>query len=240
MLTPVFDNFAASLRDLVAPARCHWCAARTPGPPACNACAASLPWNDCACRACALPLVPGTEPCGSRVCGECLASSPPQDRTWAAFTYDEPVAGQIVSLKFHGRLASGHVLGALLAGRLAGRPEPLPELLIPVPLHAARLRRRGYNQALELAREISRRLSIPLAAGAARRVRSTGEQSRLDAVARRRNVRAAFEVDTIVRGRHVALLDDVITTGATVAELSRAARTAGASRIEVWAAARVP
>jgi ComF family protein len=175
----------------------------------------------------------------SPVCQDCLTDSPPQDRSWAAFSYQPPVSGQIVDLKFHGHLAPAHVLGALMAERLAARPEPLPELLIPVPLHMARLRRRGYNQALELARSIAGRLSIRLAAGAARRLRATGEQSRLDATARRRNVRGAFGVDPVVRGRHIALLDDVITTGATVRELAHAARAAGACTIEVWAAARV-
>lgn len=232
----MFDKLASALLDLVASPRCHGCGVAVAGAAAlCERCAASLPWNEHACRACALPLGPG--PAG-RACAHCLTEAPEQDRTWAAFTYAEPVSRQIVGLKFRGRLAAAHLLGTLMAERLARRPEPLPELLIPVPLHSARLRRRGYNQALELGRELSRRLSIPLAPAAARRVRATGEQTRLEAAARRRNLRGAFAVDTRVRDRHVALLDDVITTGATVAELAAAARGAGAARIEVWAVAR--
>lgn len=230
----MFDNLAREALSLLAPQRCHWCGAPA-ADAACAGCRESLPWNEPACRACALPLAAG--PTGS-TCAACLADAPPQDRSWTAFRYAEPVARQIVRLKFRGQLAPAHVLGALMAEQLARRPEPLPELLLPVPLHPRRLRARGYNQALELGRELSRRLSIPLLPAAARRVQATREQTRLDAGARRGNVRGAFAVGEAVRGRHVALLDDVITTGATVAELARAARAAGATRIEVWAAAR--
>jgi len=222
------------LVEFLAPQRCHFCHAR--GPAACAACIAALPWNDSACRACGLPLR-GQDP-GS-TCGDCLQVAPPQDRTWAAFRYAAPVAQAIVQLKFHRRFACARVLGHLMADRLARRPEPLPEVLVPVPLAPARLRRRGYNQAHEIGRSLVEGLALELAPRAARRLRTTGEQTRLDAVARRENVRGAFHVDSArVRGRHVALLDDVITTGATISELARAARAAGATRVEAWAAAR--
>jgi ComF family protein len=232
-----FDNCRSALLDVLAPPRCHACAA--PGlAPLCAGCLAALPWNQPACRACALPL-PAAGSAHAGACADCLGQPPPQDTTWAAFTYRAPVSRQIVALKFQGRLAPAHVLGAAMAAWLARRPQPLPELLIPVPLHAARLRRRGYNQSLELARELARRLSLALRPETARRVRATGEQTRLDAAQRRANVRGAFAVDGTVRGRHIALFDDVITTGATVAVLAQAARRAGAARIGVWAAARV-
>lgn len=232
------DNFRAVFIDLLAPPRCHWCGLPTPDAPVCPRCAMSLPWNTSACRACALPLAAAVE---DGVCAACLRDSPPQDRSWAAFRYEAPVTQGILELKFRGRLAPARVLGHLMAERLARRAAPMPELLIPVPLHAKRLRRRGYNQALELGRELALRLALRLAPRAARRSRATGEQTRLDAADRRRNVHGAFAVDArAVRDRHVALLDDVITTGATVAELARAARASGAARIEVWAAARVP
>lgn len=231
------DNAAGGLLALLAPQRCYWCAALSTGACACAACSSALPWNEQACRACALPIASGS---ATSVCADCLKDSPPQDRSWAAFRYDTPIAQAIIELKFHGRLAAAHVVGSLMAARLALRPEPLPHVLVPVPLHSARLRHRGYNQALELARAISRRLSVELAPRAALRRQATREQTRLDAVERRRNVRGAFAVSSaVVRDRHVALLDDVITTGATVAELARATRAAGAARVEVWAAARV-
>jgi len=231
------DNPHGGLLALLAPRRCHWCGRISARHPACAPCTAALPWNLRACRACALPL---ESACATSVCGSCLSDAPPQDRSWTAFRYEAPIAQAIVELKFRGRLAPAHVIGGLMAEHLARRSEPMPELLIPVPLHAQRLRHRGYNQALELGRELARRLSLRLDPRAAQRAHATREQTRLDAAQRRRNVRGAFTMEcTVVRGRHVALLDDVITTGATVAELARAARAAGASRIEVWAAARV-
>ena len=174
----------------------------------------------------------------STVCAACLESSPPQDCTWAAFRYEPPVMQQVVALKFRADFQPARTLGALMAERLAARPAPLPDLLIPVPLHPSRLQRRGYNQALEVARELAARLSLPWRADLARRVRVTREQTDLTAAERRSNVRGVFAADRRVRGRHVALLDDVITTGATIAELAHVMRKAGAARVEAWAVAR--
>ncbi|MGQ0587712.1 MAG: ComF family protein [Gammaproteobacteria bacterium] len=231
------DNILAGLVDFLAPVRCFWCGGSSAGSPACAGCRDALPWNLPACRSCAMPLGSGDP---ASVCGDCLRDAPPQHGSWAAFCYRPPVAQAIVELKFHGRLAGARTLGCLMAGRLARRALPMPQLLVPMPLHAHRLRRRGYNQALELGRELARTLSVPIAPAAARRVRATLEQTRLDGAARRRNVQGAFAVDPEqVRGRHVALLDDVITTGATAAELVRTTLAAGAARVEVWAAARV-
>jgi ComF family protein len=236
MWKKIVDNISVELLELLAPSRCFWC--RRQGSEAtCRACRTALPWNAHACRACGIPLATGR---AASVCDDCLRCCPPQDRSWAAFRYDVPIAQAIVDLKFHGRLMPAHVLGRLMAERLAQRAEPLPELLVPVPLSPARLRRRGYNQALELGRSLTAVLGLPMAPTAARRTRETREQTRLDAAQRRGNVRGAFAIDAgAVRGRHVALLDDVVTTGATMAELARAARAAGAMRIEAWAAARV-
>ena len=227
MLNFIVDRF-------LAPQRCHWCKAAVRGSVACSNCTASLPWNTRACRACALPLISAQ----SKVCATCLQGSPPQDSSWTAFRYETPVVQQILSLKFHGHLQSAHILGALMAARLAQRAEPLPELLIPVPLHTSRLRLRGYNQAVEIGRELSARLTLSLRPEFALRKQATREQTELSAVERRRNVRGVFTVDSAVAGRHIALLDDVITTGATIAELARMARKAGAARIEAWAVAR--
>jgi len=111
-------------------------------------------------------------------------------------------------------------------------------MLVPVPLHPGRLRQRGYNQALEIGRALAQTLAIELAPQAARRVRSTLEQTTLTAAQRLRNLRGAFEVSARVQGRHVAILDDVITTGATAGELARMAWAAGAREVEIWAVAR--
>lgn len=230
------DNYLEATLNLLAPRRCCWCQARIARGHSCPACRQRLPWNPVACARCALPL-PGPGP-GEFLCPACAGSPPPQDLAFVPFRYEGPISAQIVELKFRAGLHRAPVLAELLALGLAARPRPLPELLVPVPLHPARLFRRGYNQALEIARPLASRLTVALAPDAARRRRATGEQTRLSAGQRRRNVRGAFEVDPLVRGRHVALLDDVITTGATAAELARTTRAAGAVGVEVWAVAR--
>jgi ComF family protein len=151
---------------------------------------------------------------------------------------DTPARDSIHTLKYHAGFLQAHWLGTLMAQRLSLRVEPLPQLLIPVPLHRTRLMRRGYNQAQELARVIARSLAIELAPHAAKRVRTTPDQIGQTRAQRRKNLHGAFLVDQCVFGKHIALLDDVMTTGATLTELAMAARKAGASKIEVWAAAR--
>lgn len=235
MLSTLVDRLHREWLVFATPDRCHGCAAPTRGSAMCPACRSTLPWNEPACPRCAAPRSPG-----AGVCPDCLAQPPAQDCTWCAFRYEPPVAAHIVGLKFEARFTGARLLGELMAQALARRAAPLPELLIPVPLHEARLRRRGYNQALEIARELAQRLPLLLAPQLARRRQATREQTTLDAPARRRNVRDVFEVSAGVRGRRVALLDDVITTGATAGELARALRQAGAARVEAWAAARVP
>jgi ComF family protein len=116
----------------------------------------------------------------------------------------------------------------------------MPDLILPVPLHATRLRERGYNQAAEIARTVGRELSIPVDLRSCARVLATTPQSGLEQKARRRNVRGAFRVVRSPGADRIAILDDVVTTGSTVSELSKALLKAGAERVDVWAAARTP
>jgi ComF family protein len=144
----------------------------------------------------------------------------------------------VTGLKFHARMNHARLLGELLAQALERIEDPLPELVVPVPLHPARQRQRGFNQALEIARIPARRLGIRLADDRVLRRLPTSPQSGLDATARRRNIRGAFAVRGDIDARHVALLDDVVTTGSTAAELARALTRAGAMHVDVWAVAR--
>jgi ComF family protein len=144
----------------------------------------------------------------------------------------------VQQLKFHGRLARARLLGALLAQALqSDRHTPWPAALIPVPLHPSRLRERGFNQARELALPLARHLAIPLRDDLVRRIRATAPQVGLTAVARARNLRGAFAIDGVPPA-HVALIDDVLTTGSTLTAMSLALRAAGSMQIEVWTPAR--
>ncbi|TDK23158.1 ComF family protein [Luteimonas aestuarii] len=200
----------------------------------CTRCAATLPWLRAACLRCALPL-PGAE----ATCGHCLRRPPVLAETHAAFLYGTPVDRLLPRLKFHRDLAAGHLLAGCMAEAFAGLPRP--DALIAVPLHPARLRRRGYDQALELARPLAHTLGIPLLQGALVRARATTAQSRLDAAQRKRNLRGAFLATARTPlPAHLALVDDVMTTGATLQAAATALRRAGVARVDAWVCARVP
>ena len=223
----------AAGRLLFAP-RCLLCGERgVAGRDVCAACADALPWNRSACLRCAIPLpAPGT-------CGECLQRPPALAETHALFVYGFPLDRLVPRFKFHNDLAAGRLLSELMAEAFAGLPKP--QALVPVPLHATRLRQRGYDQALELAKPLSQALGIPLRAEALRRQRATAAQSELDAEARQRNLRGAFAVHPgPALPEHVALVDDVMTTGATLQAAAKALHRAGVLRVDAWVCARVP
>jgi ComF family protein len=135
---------------------------------------------------------------------------------------------------------AARLLGQLLAESVRHAGEPLPEVLVPVPLHRARLAERGYNQALEIARVLGQVLALPVDHGCCERILATLPQAGLDEGSRRRNIRGAFSARSHLGWRHLAILDDVVTTGSTVEELARVLYRAGAERIAVWAVARTP
>ncbi len=199
----------------------------------CLNCTQSLPWNHAACVRCGLPLpVPGE-------CGACLTDPPPVTSTTAVFVYGFPLDRLVPRFKFHQDLAAGRLLAEMAAGPLGKAPRP--DALIPIPLHAHRLRERGYDQALELARPLARTLSLPLHADRLVRHRATAAQSELHADARKRNVARAFGIaGTALLPAHVALLDDVMTTGATLHAAARTLHAAGVRRVDAWVIARVP
>ena len=213
--------------------RCLVCGeAGADGRDLCAACRAALPWQGPACRRCALPLPhPGT-------CGGCLHRPPPLAAAHAAFDYAFPLDRLLPRLKFHADFAAGRVLAQCMAERFTALPRP--DAIVSVPLHRARLRRRGYDQALELAALLARALGLPLLEGALHRRKTTTAQSRLDAKARRRNLRDAFLVASrAALPAHVALVDDVMTTGATLHAAALALRRAGVQRVDAWVCARV-
>lgn len=199
----------------------------------CEGCRRSLVSNVVCCSRCALPL-PATTP----LCGQCQTRPPPWHDVWVPFVYAWPLDVLESRFKFSGSLAAGRELATCWLS--SGVPPVIPELLVPVPLHTSRLRQRGYNQALELARPLARHLGLPVAHDVLGRARATGAQTELDAATRATNVRAAFAVKRVPAQKHVAIVDDVMTTGSTLAECARVLLAAGVERVDVWALARTP
>jgi ComF family protein len=212
--------------------------------PMCRGCDAQY-WNEprLRCLRCAMPLtLGGTHPHrpGRYVCSPCATRRPPFDRTLALADYRPPLDRLALGLKFRGRLlvakefARG--LAALAIDRLA--PDAWPDLVAPVPLAHERLVERGFNQAWEIAKPLARALNVPADAALLRRTTHTVAQSRLDLDARKRNVGAAFRSMREVRGMHVALVDDVMTSGATLEAAARTLKTAGAREVTNFVALR--
>ena len=193
----------------------------------CPACDADLPrLAQLRCPLCALESPRG------EVCGRCLAQRPHYDGTCAALAYEFPGDALVHALKFRGELALAGVLGELLAGVVATEEV---DCVVPVPLSAERLRRRGYNHAAEIARRVS---ELPLELGLCERIRDTPPQMDLPFAERQRNVRGAFRCTRSAVGRRIALVDDVMTTGATLNEIASVLKDAGASRVVNWVVAR--
>lgn len=231
------DGIAARLVSGVLPPRCLLCGARgAQGRDLCAGCGGDLLPNRPCCPRCALPLA-----VAAPACGECLDAEPPFAAAWVPFRYAHPLDLLEARFKFSADLAAGRVLASLMLERLAADGPTRPQLIVPVPLHPTRLGQRGYNQALELARPLARATGIPLRHDLLRRVRATPAQTGLDAKARRKNLRDAFEVAPAqALPAHVVLFDDVMTTGATLREAARSLRRAGVQRVDAWALARAP
>jgi len=200
----------------------------------CRGCAADLPWNENQCPGCAEPQQ--TMLAAGLHCANCQGAPSPFAAAATPLRYAFPIDAAIKLLKFRRRLDYVPAFGALLAGMLASLP-PNIDSLLPVPLHWRRQAVRGFNQADELCRELHRRSGLPVLRNA-RRVRATPYQSGLDARSRARNLRAAFAVQGSIGAKHVLIVDDVITTGATCRQLTRQLLQTGVPEVSVLALAR--
>lgn len=238
-------NQAGGLARLFLPPCCPVCerplgalAASSSG--LCAACREEFrPLSSPCCPRCSLPYPTrgGTD----HLCEPCQRHEPPFLWVAAAGVHEGGLREAVHRFKFGGRLDLDRPLGQLIHQRVGGRLRAFaPEMVVAVPLHPRRLRERTYNQALLLARVLARELDAPVRARALARVRDTGSQQRLSRDERRRNLRQAFVADALVAGRRILLVDDVVTTGATVAECARALLDAGAASVAVAALARAP
>ena len=230
----------ADVQDLLFPARCLACEAllgRHRLPLLCRDCSARLvPLASPLCRCCGTPFATGED----HLCGNCLAGKPPFDLVRSAFSYQEPLTGLIHQVKFGRRLTALATLGLLARNSCACSDLCRPDLILPVPLHVRRLRQRGFNQSLLLARTCFPEWQDRIAAAGLKRIRNTTPQTDLSGRERRKNLKGAFCLNVAggVAGKKVLLVDDVLTTGSTIAECSRILEKGCAARVEVFTLAR--
>lgn len=229
IFTQHFINSRSQIERVLPAQPCLLCGASSRNGPWCGPCDDAMPYFSIPhCPVCALPTLNGA------ICGRCLKQPPQFDRTVAVFAYKFPLDKMVQALKFNGQL----VLVRQFADKLAQRVEIRPDCIVAMPLHPARLRERGFNQSLELARQVASILNIPLLNHACQRVRDTPPQSALTWKERGKNMRKAFTCTEDLSGKHVAVVDDVMTSGASVNELAHALRQAHAREVSAWVVAR--
>lgn len=205
----------------------------------CLSCEDKLSHNTRYCGHCALPLYTPAP-----TCGRCQNETTHFNQALSRFVYEGDISTQIHAFKYHQKLAHGRVLSELLVNSIQARykPSELPDVLVPVPLHWQKLIRRGYNQAHEISRILSHRLNIPIQHNILQRVQRGLKQSELSRKHRLSALKGVFAVSSKaqITGKHIALIDDVMTTGATASTLAALLKQAGCNTVDVWTLARTP
>lgn len=230
-----FANCCSRLIELLLPQRCALCSHSGGDAAVCAACQPGLPRLPAgSCPRCADFSAAGT------LCAHCLAEPPAFDRVLSPFLYAEPVDELIQALKYRHQLHLAGWLGAQIHAAIPVAPANPPpfDVIVPLPLHPARIKQRGFNQALEIARPLARRFDRPLLPTAVTRVRDTTPQAGLPRQERQRNLRGAFECTADLSGQAILLIDDVLTTGSSAGELARVLKLHGARQVVVATAAR--
>ncbi len=199
----------------------------------CNDCLNELPFILHACPTCGIPVAEN-----NLRCGQCMSDPPPFHQAVSVLHYVAPVDYLIKRMKYHNQLEITALMAELLLDRLRNQNIDLPELIIPVPLHIERLQQRGYNQAVELARPLSRALKIPVNLTSCIRQRNTKAQFELTPQERKTNLKGAFAIVHPLKVKHVALIDDIMTTGSTLRELSQLLLQSGVEEVDIWTCAR--
>lgn len=224
-------NISAVFKQLLPAQPCVLCGSMSHCGLWCDTCDAAMPYLDSMhCPICSQPTRLG------EICGHCLNKPPRFNRTIAIFSYQFPVDQLVQSLKYHEQLALAQAFAEKLAPRVD--QSNLPDYIIPMPLYPAKLKNRGFNQAQLIAEPLARSLDIPLLPHACHRLRDTPSQTSLPWKERSKNVRGAFGCDMDLSGKHIALVDDVLTTGASLNELASAVQKRGANEISAWVVAR--
>lgn len=206
----------------------------------CAACSHELPWAKNNCITCGANINQADHK--SSTCSDCTIKTPKFKKFHALFDYSDPVTKIITGLKFKHKLNFSQLLADLFIEKIPlwYSDRKLPELIIPVPLHKKRIRERGFNQAVEIAKPVSKYLNIPIDIYSCKRTKATQEQSSLPAYLRQENIRGAFDLIKPLNVKHVAIIDDVVTTGETCLELTKLLHNAGVEEVDIWCCAKTP
>jgi ComF family protein len=240
-------EFAQKLLSNLFPSRCILCR-QTVGESdvmhnieVCSDCFKILPFNKTCCIRCALPLAEDIK--NGVLCGRCITKPPVFDYCYSLFRYEDEIIHLVHQLKFAEKISYARSLGEMLFSRLQAEiqlTKEKPECLLPVPLHKSRLRQRGFNQSIEIARILAKKLGVPIEYDIVKRERSTVTQTGLNAKQRQKNIKNAFSVAGEINYKHVLIIDDVVTTGSTVNELARVLKKNKVERVGVLSIARAP
>ncbi len=199
----------------------------------CESCASQLPYLDHACSHCSQPFSGFND-----VCGACLSKPPLFDKCFCAFEYLPPISDEICRLKYANQPQLAKRLALLFAEELIQKEITLPEALICVPMHSSSLRIRGFNQSQEIARHLSALLNLPLVTGSLIKAKPTTRQTTATFSQRKKNLKNSFKVNKPIAFKHIALVDDVVTTGATAEEIAKIIKKNGVDYLQVWGIAR--
>jgi ComF family protein len=236
LLLPAVKSQLVDLFNLLLPPACPLCRTELTQPTGTGLCRScleqlpALPWPRCS--RCAIPFA--TESGSDHLCESCLRQPPFFSQVETVGSYEGLLREAVHRFKYHGSVQLDRPLGTLLAQRMEQSESPIcPDLIIPVPLHLNRLRQRGYNQSLLLARQLGRRWQVPVAGRLLVRTRATPPQQGLTATIRRQNLSGAFSLQKPLQGESILLVDDVMTTGATARECARILQSGGAAEIAV-------
>jgi ComF family protein len=234
-------SYFRTIQNILLPSECILCSMYTLNTfSLCNDCFKDLPILPQRCIRCA-KFIKINEDLGKLICGDCLRTPPSFAQTYALFPYQEPISSLLIQLKFHHKLYIARAFAELMLEKIKSEWYPsheFPHLIIPIPLHYDRLRERGFNQALEIARPIAKTLHLPIDVTGVKRVKNTEAQSGLQGQERKENLINAFVAQKDYSQLYIAVLDDVVTTGHTIREFCKVLKQSGAKRIDVWCGAR--
>lgn len=236
LITIMVNNWLNIIQDSLLPPTCILCSGKGFNRlDICHDCYMQLPWALHQCPRCAAPL-PETSPI-NLICGECLHQAPAFDSTMAVFKHQHAIRYMVTQLKFNAQYKHARLLGTLLSDALKTQVDR-PQAIVPMPLHPNRFRERGFNQSIEIARIISKNLRIPLLLNHCTRHRDTLHQTLLTRAERQKNVHNSFKLINPIPFSHIAILDDVMTTGSTLHELALVLKNAGVERVDAWVCSR--